>query len=70
MVVVSTTLKIVFWVYILCIPLALYFTYQQEKMDMKIKDAPNRVLGLIYHFLTVWFITPLFILKVLKYLNK
>lgn len=47
-------------IYVICILPALFFTYIQEKAGMKIEDAPNKWLGILYHFLTVWVVMPLF----------
>jgi hypothetical protein len=47
-------------IYAICILPALFFTYIQERLGMKIEDAPNKWLGILYHFLTVWVVMPLF----------
>lgn len=51
----------VIWIYTICVIPAVLFTYMQEKSGMKIEDAPNKGLGILYHFLTVWIIMPVFI---------
>lgn len=51
----------VIWIYTICVIPAVLFTYMQEKSGMKIEDAPNKWLGILYHFLTVWIIMPVFI---------
>lgn len=51
---------VIFWIYGISFIPAILFTYYQEVNNMKIEDAPNRFLGLVFHFLTVWFITPFF----------
>lgn len=60
MTVVSFLSKAVIVVYIISIIPAILFTYHQEKNGMKIQDAPNRLLGIIYHFFTIWIIIPFF----------
>lgn len=60
MIFVELTSKIIIWAYIITIIPAIFFTYQQEKAGMKIQDAPNRLIGIIYHFFTVWIIIPFF----------
>ena len=47
-------------IYAICILPAFFFTYIQERLGMKIEDAPNKWLGILYHFLTVWVVMPLF----------
>ena len=58
-------LNIIIWVYGICFIPAVIFTYSQERMGMVIKDAPNRLLGIIFHFLTVWLIVPGFLIRYL-----
>lgn len=57
--------SIIIWVYIIAIIPAVYFTYRQEKSGMKINDAPNKVLGIIFHFITVWLIVPYFFINLI-----
>nr|DAW38415.1 MAG TPA: hypothetical protein [Caudoviricetes sp.] len=57
----QTICKIVFWIYLICLPISLILTVIREYQSYKIKDAPNKVLGFIYHFITVWLITPFFV---------
>lgn len=52
--------RVIIVAYVIAIIPAIFFTYHQEKLGMRIQDAPNRFLGIIYHFLTVWLITPFF----------
>lgn len=57
----QTLCKVVLWIYIICLPISLILTVIREYQDYKINDAPNKVLGFIYHFITVWLITPFFV---------
>lgn len=57
----QTICKIVLWIYLICLPISLILTVIREYQNYKIKDAPNKVLGFIYHFITVWLITPFFV---------
>lgn len=52
-------------IYVICILPALFFTYIQEKAGMKIQDAPNKWLGILYHFITIWLVMPLFFYKLI-----
>ena len=52
---------VVIGIYAICFLPAVFFTREQEKTGMRIESAPNRLLGLIFHFLTVWVIMPGFI---------
>lgn len=56
--------------YVLCIFPAIFFTYHREKQGFKIQNAPNRLLGILYHFIKVWLITPFFIYKYINNLNN
>lgn len=58
--------KIVIVVYIIAIIPAIFFTYKQEKLGMKIQDAPNKFLGIIYHFISIWLIIPFFFYHFIK----
>lgn len=57
----QTVCKIVLWIYLICLPISLILTVIREYQNYKVKDAPNKVLGFIYHFITVWLITPFFV---------
>lgn len=58
--------KVVVVVYIISIIPAIFFTYEQEKLGMKIQDTPNKFLGIVYHFISVWLITPFFFYNLFK----
>lgn len=64
----QTVCKIVLWIYLICLPISLILTVIREYQNYKIKDAPNKVLGFIYHFITVWLITPFFVVHLV--INK
>lgn len=64
----QTVINIVFWIYLICFPFAVILTVIREHQNYQIKDAPNKVLGFIYHLLTVWLILPVFITsKIIKF---
>lgn len=58
--------SIIFWIYGIAVIPAIFFTYKQEKAGMKIQDAPNRFIGIIFHFITVWLIVPFFFFNYFK----
>lgn len=59
--------RIVSWVfiiaYLISIPFSIFFVIAQRKMGMKIEGAPNQFMGILFQFLTVWLITPVFLVK-------
>nr|DAU11017.1 MAG TPA: hypothetical protein [Caudoviricetes sp.] len=55
-------INIIYWIYLILFPFALILTVIREYQTYSIKDAPNKVLGFIYHLLTVWLILPIFII--------
>lgn len=60
-------INIIYWIYLILFPFALILTVIREYKTYSIKDAPNKVLGFIYHLLTVWLILPIFIIsKIIK----
>lgn len=61
---------VIIMIYAICILPALFFTYIQERLGMKIEDAPNKWLGILYHFLTVWIIMPMFIFTLITKSKK
>lgn len=54
----TPTMVFILKFYGLCLIPALYFTYQQYKTGI----AQSTGLGKISHFLSVWLITPVFVL--------
>lgn len=64
--VISTISNIIIWVYVIAIIPAIFFTYMQEKSGMKVQNAPNKFIGIIHHFITVWLIVPFFFIKLLN----
>lgn len=58
--VINTLSTIIVLGYAISIIPAIFFTYMQEKEGMKVQNAPNRLIGIIHHFITVWLIVPFF----------
>nr|DAE96647.1 MAG TPA: hypothetical protein [Caudoviricetes sp.] len=60
-------INIIYWIYLILFPFALILTVVREHQNYSISDAPNKVLGFVYHLLTVWLILPIFIIsKIIK----
>lgn len=62
------TCSIILWIYLICLPFSFILTVIREINHYKVRNAPNMILGFIYHLITVWAITPLFGLKLI--INK
>lgn len=58
--VLVTVVNVATVIYLICLIPAIIFTRDMIRRDMTIDDAPNKVLGCIFHFITAWAITPWF----------
>lgn len=65
---ISTVSAIIILGYVISIIPAIFFTYMQEKEGMKVQNAPNKLTGIIHHFITIWLIVPFFF--VYYFMNK
>lgn len=61
--VIGIICQIIKLIYMIHLPAAIIITHQQRKMGMKIDNAPNKWLGIIFQLITVWAILPIYTIK-------
>lgn len=67
---VSIICSILIGIYLGILPLAILLTILRERMGIRSNDAPNRFLGILFHFITVWWITPVYFVLMIIYVIK